>query len=115
MDMSVALSLREVFSISSDVSIWVSERSKKRRKPLEPVPTSSVNTVIGKPLYACPSGHAKVLVDDTLILSALLDGGSEVNLMPRLVFNLLSAPIDMDIMWAINSYNTETQRKRKDV
>ena len=37
-----------------------------------------------------------------------MDNGSEVNMMPRRVFETLDLPIDTDIRWRINTYNSDT-------
>jgi hypothetical protein len=67
---------------------------------------ASTNTAIATPFYACPSGRAKALVDGYFKANSLLDNGSEVNLMPRRVFEQLDLPIDTDIAWRINTFNT---------
>ena len=61
-----------------------------------------------KSYYALPSGKAKVTIDDRVTVNALLDNGSEVNMMPRRVFEQLNLPIDTEIRWQINAYNTDT-------
>ena len=39
---------------------------------------------------------------------SLLDGGSEINIMPRRVFERLEIPIDPDINWRIDKYDSKT-------
>jgi hypothetical protein len=58
--------------------------------------------------YALPSWKAKVTNDDRVTVNALLDNGSEVNMMPRRVFDQLNLPIDTEIRSHINAYNTDT-------
>ena len=58
---------------------------------MEPTPASvtpiiHINSVTMAPLYACTSGHTKVLVDGHLKVDSLLDDGSKVNLMPWQTF-----------------------------
>jgi hypothetical protein len=58
-------------------------------------------------LYACPSSHAKATLDRDLTYWGLIDHGSEVNLIPRRVYERLdNVPIDTDIQWRINAYHT---------
>jgi hypothetical protein len=122
MDTPVALTLREVLAASSEVSTYVYDMTRKRRRvidpnleamvmPTEPVPTSvppvvHINASTITPMYACPSGRAKVMVDGHLRVDALLDNGSEVNLMPQRIFEQLDLPIDTDIGWKINTFTT---------
>jgi hypothetical protein len=70
---------------------------------------ASINSTTLTPLYACPSGRAKVLLDGHLKVNSLLDNGSEVNLMPRRIFERIDLPIDADIAWTINTYNTGSE------
>ena len=126
MDTPVSLTLREVFAASSDISTYMHDQTRKRRKPLDPhlesmmmstspAPASvppiiaSTNTTTLTPLYACPSGRAKVLLDGSLKVNSLLDNGSELCLMPRRIFEQLDLPIDTDIAWRINTFNTGSE------
>ena len=71
-------------------------------------PTAAVNSAKStKPLYACPSGRAKVILNGELRVNALLDNGSEVNIMSGRLFEQLdNPPIDTDVTWRINAFNT---------
>src|SRR4030095_15826612 len=69
---------------------------------------ASVNAGHLKRLYACPSGRAKVTLDQELNVHSLLDNGSEVNMMPRRVFDRLDLPIDTEIRWRIDAYDSKT-------
>jgi hypothetical protein len=69
-------------------------------------PVVAINSITMKPLYVCPSARAKVTLEGNLKVRALLDNGSEVNLMPQRVFKHLDLPIDKDIQWRINTYDT---------
>ena len=74
------------------------------------VDADHVNTAqVNRTFYACPSGHAKVTIDQSIKIQALLDGGSEVNLMPKRIFDKLDLPIDTDIKWRINSYDSDNE------
>jgi hypothetical protein len=118
MDTKVNLSLEEVFAISPDLSSWVNDRTKRTRHPVNSTTNTvsaggdatlaaSVHAVQTQPLYACPSGRARTLVNAKTEVSALLDDGSELNLMPRRTWEQLNAPIDTDINWRINGYNSK--------
>ena len=127
MDTPVQLSIREILAVSGDVAGYLHDQTRKRRVPLDnstaateitttdsttspspSVSTASVNSSELKSYYALPSGRAKVTIDDRFTVNALLDNGSEVNMMPRRVFEQLNLPIDTEIRWQINAYNTDT-------
>ena len=65
------------------------------------------STAISQPLYVCASGHAKVTINRQLKTTALLDNGSEVNMMTKKLFDGLNL-INKDIRWRINVYDTKT-------
>ena len=119
MDMKISLSLNEIFGISSDVSNWLNDRTRRTRRPIDTATASfatdedvspisaNVNTFSVKPLYACPSGRAATLINNKVDVSALLDDGSELNLMPKRTWEQLGIPIDTDINWRINGYDSK--------
>ena len=118
MDTPVQLSIREILAVSGDVAGYLHDQTRKRRIPLEnmtstanaeaavtcSMASSSSSTPIFntassqlKSYYALPSGKAKVTIDDRVTVNALLDNSSEVNMMPRRVFDQLNLPIDTEI------------------
>ena len=123
MDTPVQLSMRQVLAASSELSGYLHEQTRKRRVPIETTTTntnilnsnepttltttSDVNSI--RTLYACPSGYAKVNLNRTTTVDALLDDGSELNLMPRRTFESADLSIDTDIDWRVNGYDSETQ------
>lgn len=134
MDTPVQLSMREILAVSTEVSSYLHDQTRKRRIPVDstpasvptttpptsrpnpkaaaaPIPTAIISSTSMdmKTFYACPSGRAKVNIDDQLNVSALLDDGSEVNMMPRRVFEKINLPIDTEIRWRINAYNSDTE------
>jgi Protein of unknown function (DUF4100) len=125
MDTPVQLSIREVLAVSSDVSSYLHDQTRKRRIPINTpvtVPTAtatnaSVTTATAdadadtgylKQLYACPSGRAKVTIDHAIEVNSLLDHGSELNMMPRRIFEKTNLPIDTNISWRIEKYDSKT-------
>lgn len=72
------------------------------------ITTADVNsTNVIKPLYACASAHAKVVLDGEIKVNALLDNGSEVNIISGRLFKQLdNPPIDTDVKWRINAFHT---------
>jgi Protein of unknown function (DUF4100) len=120
MDVKISLSLNEIFGISSDVSNWLNDRTRRTRRPIDTTAanfnatdgdvlsiSANVNNLSVKPLYACPSGRAPTLMNNKLDVSALLDDGSELNLMPKRTWERLGIPIDSDINWRINGYDSK--------
>jgi hypothetical protein len=79
MNMPIQLSLKELMATAPDLSNHFHEITRKRRIPVpgttpaDPVVVSTVSSATHKPLYACPSGRVKVLVEDTVAVNALLD------------------------------------------
>ena len=128
MDTPVQLSIREILAVSGDVAGYLHDQTRKRRVPLDSttsvaeiaitgsasssssssIPTVNVSSSELKSYYALPSGRAKVTIDDRITVNALLDNGSEVNMMPRHIYEQLNLPIDTEIRWQINAYNTDT-------
>jgi len=125
---TIPFSLKELFATSSDISSWAIDAIRKRRKlvdaapisssaaesaqettipPLLPVSTADVCSVATKPLYACPSGRVNVTLEGHLHIRGLIDSGSEVNLIPLKVYEMMDPqpPIDTDIRWRISSFN----------
>jgi len=119
MDVQISLSLNEIFGISSDVSNWLNDRTRRTRRPIDTTAASfttdgnvssisaNINSVTAKPLYACPSGRAPTLLNNKVDVFALLDDGSELNLMPKRTWEQLGIPIDTDINWRINGYDSK--------
>jgi hypothetical protein len=77
------------------------------------IPSVNVNSMDTKSYYALPSGCAKVTLDNRLSVNATLDNGSEVNMIPRQIFDQMDLPIDTDIHWRINAYNTDNELEGK--
>ena len=116
MDSSIVLSLREALAVSSDLSSYLHQQTKKHRLPVtqagqpNPAPvntsgnatTASVNQSTA--LYAAPSSRAKAVIDGSVARWALLDHGSEVCLMPKRTYEALDYPIDTDVKWVINGF-----------
>jgi hypothetical protein len=57
-------------------------------------------------IYALPSWSTKVKLGDQL---STLDNGSEVNMMLGCIFEGMYFPIDMEIHWQINAYDTDRE------
>jgi hypothetical protein len=130
LDTPVQLSMREVFAVSGDVAGYLHEQTRKRRVPIDPnsstgatmvssttansSDSANVNSVESQSFYALPSGRVKATLDDRVNVTATLDNGSEVNLMPKRVYDLLELPIDTEIRWRINAYNTDTDLESAD-
>ena len=119
MDTPIQLRLRELFATSPDVATYIHEQTRKRRVPIEIAPeTGDTNLIVAnvrnsqyeyeKSYYALPSGRAKVSVDGRLVVDAILDPGSELNIIPRRVFERLNIPIDNTIRWRVNGFDTDT-------
>jgi hypothetical protein len=106
MDTPINISLREFCAVSSDLGNWISDKTRKRRTPIQGIPATSASIAQDKaPLYAVASGKIKVKVEDAYQIDALLDEGSEINLLSLRAFNVMKLPIDENIRWIINGYD----------
>lgn len=123
MDTPVALTLREVLASSSDIATYMQDQTRKRHVLIDPhfenmvlsqapapsvPPIVEVNNASLIPLYANPSVRATAMLDCQIKANSLLEGGSEVNVMPQRTFDKLDFPIDTDIMWKINSFGSKS-------
>ena len=129
MDAPIQLRMCELLAVSTEVANYIRDQTRKRRvsipsdgisNRISPAEDStedivSVNadltqlSAVGKSLYACPSARAKVCLDDKLEVEALLDDGSESNIMSKRTFEQLQYPIDTNVNWRINGYDAEAQ------
>jgi hypothetical protein len=118
MDTAIHLNFRELCAVSPEISGYIHNQTRKHCMPIEPTPVTATTTVkvnstnVIKPLYACPSARAKVVLNGEIKVNALLDNGSEVNVMSGRLFRQLdNPPIDTDIKWRINAFNTPNEAK----
>ena len=110
----VVLELNELLGVAPELSEKVGDAIRKKRHPiLKPSADVASTTVEAEALYACASGKAKATIDNAVKIEALLDGGSEVCLMPRRVFEKLDLPIDTEIDWKINGYDQPEKARRE--
>ena len=126
MEAPIQLKMCELLAVSSEVSNFLHDQTRRRRIPIaEDVNLVTVQedavisvdsnaaqlSTIGKSLYACPSVRAKVLLNDDLQVEALLDDGSELNLMGKGAYDRLQHPIDTDIDWRVNGYDSGAEQE----
>ena len=97
MDTPIRLSIHEILAISEDVVGYLHDQTRKHRIPIEDAPAPGtavqaaitatsmssvdVNLMDSKSYYAPPSGHAKVTLDDQIMINATLDNESEINMI----------------------------------
>jgi hypothetical protein len=122
MNTPIQLNLRELCAVSPEISGYMHDQTRKHRMPLEPITMTAITTVnvnaisAVKVLYACASGRAKVVLNGEIKCTALLDNGSEVNIMSGRLFRQLdNPPIDTDVKWRINAFNTPEESKASGV
>ena len=101
----VTLGLNELLRVVQELSENMGSTIRKKRLPIIKPSVVSSTTIEPEALYACVSGKARATVDNALKADALLDGGSEVCLMPKRIFEKMDLPIDTDIHWRINGYD----------
>jgi predicted aspartyl protease len=109
----VNVTVEELLATSSEVRAQVVELLRNKRQIVEGPrpppkvrgpPIVNVNHMEVGPLYACASPRVKVTLERGLMVTALIDDGSEISIMPRRVFERLNIPIDTEINWKINTY-----------
>ena len=64
-----------------------------------------------KPYYALLSGHALVVLDDKVHAESLLNDGSELNVMSEDLYRELGHPIDENIHWHINGFDSKVEQE----
>ena len=112
----------KLMGVSNEFNDWVCEHGRRKRRLIEATANvtegsiASANAVTVGPLYACLSGHARVMLNHEIEISdALLDNGSEVNLMPEWIFKQTTFPIDTEIDWKIASFDFGATPERNNV
>lgn len=119
MDTAIQLNFHKLCAVSLEISSYIYDQTRKHRMSIEPVTTTttimtadvSFASVI-KPLHTCPPACAKVVSNGEIKVNVLLDNGSEVNIMSGQLFKQLdNPPIDMDVKWRINTFNTLDEAK----
>ena len=138
MDTIIPLPLRDIVAVAPGIAGYMHEQTRRKRVPINAstanaegeyhatqsdgdatTPKSeaysrSVSTEFATPLYACASAKAPVTIDKRLEAEALLDDGSEVNLIAKRAFDELGLPIDTEVAWKITGYNEQTEAKLSD-
>src|SRR5579862_2516556 len=134
MNTPVMLSIKEILAVSPEMGNYMHEQTRRKRVPVsdtnsddadeiievaskatavsESTATVSLVTSSGpKPFYALPSGKAAVVLNEQVRTNALLDDGSELNVMSEALYKELEYPIDEDINWKINGYDAAKAEK----
>src|SRR5438045_1860340 len=133
MEAPIQLKMCELLAVSTEVANYLHDQTRRKRIPVTGGTTNAVSTeddmesvmedvvfadtnmaqlsAVGKPLYACPSARTKVCLDDDVQVEALLDDGSELNIMAKGTFERLQHPIDTDINWRINGYDAKAEEE----
>ena len=121
MNTPVALTIKEFLAVSPEMANYIHDQTRRRRSPIDSDPASSGTTTayaqatsfsdLGKAYYALPSGKASVVLNDQLKIPGLLDGGSELNIMSEDHFRRLSYPIDGNIQWRINGFDSKIEQE----
>jgi hypothetical protein len=117
----ITLSIKEFLAVSPEMANYIHNQTRRRRSPIDSDPASSDTLTanvqatslleFGKPYYALPSGKASVILNDQLKMPGLLDGGSELNIMSEDHFRRLSYPIDGNIQWRINGFDSKIEQE----
>jgi hypothetical protein len=124
MDTPVMLTIKEFLAVSPDVANYIHDQTRRKRAPIEESSSSTSSMAIttanaqttsffdlGKAFYALPSGRAAVVLDDQLKVRGLLDGGSELNIMSEENFRKMDYPIDGNIQWRINGFDSKIEQE----
>ena len=126
MNAPIMLSIKEFLAVSPEILGYIHEQTRCKRIPVEDssamasaatsvskheadVQVATVDNV-SKPYYAIPSGRAVVVLDDMIRVESLLDDGSELNLMAEEVYKELGHPIDRNIHWRINGFDSKLKK-----
>jgi hypothetical protein len=105
--------VEEMLATSAEVRGQAVDLLRNRRQVIEGLkppprmrglPVISVNHMEVGPLYACASPRVRATIEKGVTVTALIDDGSEICIMPRRVFETLNIPIYTEINWKINTY-----------
>src|SRR5579862_9395227 len=99
-----ALTFSTVFQKPIETKLSIS--ATKKIGACLPVLTVSQNTTT----TGYRSSSSVSLINTQFLVSATLDSGSEVNVMPRRIFAKMGLPIDNSVSWRINAFNSEQER-----
>ena len=104
MNALIQLRMCELLAVSTEVSNYIHDQTRKRRVPImnESSDPPSANVVsadsmitqlsaVEKLLYACSSARIKVSLDEEVQMNALLDDESELNIMKKKTFDQFAA------------------------
>jgi len=118
MNAPITLAIKEFLAVSPEMSNYLHDQTRRKRIAVE-VPTSATASTVeydanvqaatvaaSKPYYALPSGRAVVVLDDKVHAESFLDDGSELNVMSEDLYKELGHPIDENIQWRINGFDS---------
>jgi hypothetical protein len=121
MNAPIMLTIKEFLAVSPEMANYIHDQTRRRRSPIdasasseEPATANARTTSVvdfGKAYYALPSGHAAVVLDDQLKVRGLLDNGSELNIMSEENFRKMDYPIDGNIQWRINGFDSKIEQE----
>src|SRR5579862_9843367 len=134
MNTPVMLSIKEILAVSPEMGNYMHEQTRRKRVPVSDTNSDDADEIIEvaskatavsestatvspvtssglKPFYALPSGKAAVVLNEQVRTNALLDDGSELNIMSEAIYEELEYPIDEDINWKINGYDAMKAEK----
>lgn len=121
MDAPIQLKMSELLAVSSDVAGYIHDQTRRRRIPIDAAVSSILmdanagSVAAETPLYACASGRAKCRLNEDIEVEAALDDGSELNVMNEGLWKRLGHPIDTEIDWTINGYDSNAEQEVKDL
>jgi hypothetical protein len=115
LDLEIPLRIRDILGASPDIgNELVSVCRRKKHFDIPDIPTSnlidveSFSTSAGPVLYSCASPYVPTVLAGTTSMEALIDGGSEVNIMSRGLFDQLKVGLDTEIHWEIGTLGSNT-------
>lgn len=122
MNTSVQFSIREILAVSRDVGIHLHDQIRKNQIPIfiissiifqeysdSSIPVTVVDFTELVAYFTLSSGCVEVNLGDQRLIDATLDNDSEISMMPHRTFGHLEIPIDNDVHWSINAYNTRSE------
>ena len=118
----IMLSIKEFLAVSPEMSEYIHEWTGRKRIPIEDSAATSaveyeadvqVATIanVAKPYYAISYSCTKIVLNDTVHVEGLLEDGSELNLMAEKVYKELRHPIDGNIQWKINGFDSRVKEE----
>ena len=108
LDVNLPVRIREILAVAPEVGNELVNLCRKKRIPVPDVSThaiaaNSLSIATLDPLYSCGSPYIRTTLNGKVAFDALIDSGSEVNIMSMGLLELLDIGVDTEVKWEIGT------------